>query len=202
MTNDIEVVLDLDSVHRNAERTRDRLLDLRRRFDLARFEYTRRVRIAPLEIPHSHPTLTLNGFARDDLGVLTTYLHEQMHWYVVWYSHIEAVQWHEIWRALRARYPDVPAGKPEGAADAFSVYLHLIVNWLEVDVASQFIEREKVVTHVCGLPFYRWMYRTVIEDWDWLGKLYADQGLIPVRFATDMSADDLELARRGGVPPT
>jgi hypothetical protein len=63
MTNDIEVVLDLDSLRRNAERTRDGLLDLRRRFDLSRFEYTRRVRIAPLEIPHSHPTLTLNGFA-------------------------------------------------------------------------------------------------------------------------------------------
>src|SRR5262245_40906725 len=135
MTDDFEVVLDLDSVRRNAERTRDRLLDLRRRFDLSPFEYTRRVRIAPLDIPHSHPTLTLNGFARDDLGVLTTYLHEQMHWYVTWYSHVHAQRWQEIWGALRARYPDVPAGKPDGAADEFSVYLHLIVNWLEVEVA-------------------------------------------------------------------
>ena len=96
----------------------------------------------------------------------------------------------------------MPAGKPEGAADEFSVYLHLIVNWLEVDVASQFMERDGVVAHVRGLPFYRWMYRTVIEDLGDLAKLYADQGLTPVRFATDMSADDLEIAGRGGEAAT
>ena len=153
MKDDLEVVLDLDFAQRNAERARDRLLDLRRRFDLSQFEYTRRVRIAPLEIPHSHPTLTLNGFARDDLALLTTYLHEQMQWYVTWYSHVEAPRWQEIWRVLRARYLDVPAGKPEGAADEFSVYLHLIVNWLEVDIASQFIGRGRVIAHVRALPF-------------------------------------------------
>jgi len=83
---DLEVMLELETVRRAAERVREMLSGLRRRFDLGPFEYSKRVRIAPLEIPHSHPIITLNTFASDELGVLSTYLHEQMHWYVTWYG--------------------------------------------------------------------------------------------------------------------
>src|SRR5947209_14112195 len=96
------------------------LVDLRGRFDLSQFEYTRRIRIAPTEIPHSHPTLTLNTWVQDDLGLLSTYLHEQMHWYVTWYSHVHSPQWSKLLEVLRARYPAVPVGTAEGAPDAFS----------------------------------------------------------------------------------
>ena len=170
------------------------LVDLRGRFDLSQFEYTRRIRIAPTEIPHSHPTLTLNTWVQDDLGLLSTYLHEQMHWYVTWYSHVHSPQWSKLLEVLRARYPAVPVGTAEGAPDAFSCYLHLIVNWLEIDAAARFLERDRVIAHVGALAFYRWMYRTVIEDWEPLATLYRERGLIPVRYATDMSSDDLRTA--------
>jgi hypothetical protein len=81
-SNDLMIELDLDAVRKAGDRVRTRLLRLRREFDLTPFEYTRRVRIAPLEIPHSHPVLTLNTRTEDDHALLCTYIHEQMHWYL------------------------------------------------------------------------------------------------------------------------
>ena len=190
--DDLEITIDLASARRGAERVHDMLLDLRARFDLAPYEYCRRVRIAPTEIPYSHPQITLSSFVFDDLGLLSMYLHEQMHWYVTWYSHVEAAQWRALFEQLRCRYPDLPAAG--GADDAFSTVLHLIVNWLEIDTVSRFMDRERVVDHVHGLPFYRWIYRTVIDDREPLGALYSRHALLPIRPATEMSADDLRLA--------
>jgi hypothetical protein len=53
-----------------------------------------------------------------------------------------------------------------------------------------------VIAHVGALPYYRWIYRTVIDDWQPLGALYAARALVPVRPATGMSAEDLKLAAR------
>ncbi len=191
---DLDITLDFDAVRRGAERVRGMLLDARSRFDLARFEYSTQVRIAPTEIPHSHPRITLNTWVRDDLTLLSMYLHEQMHWYVTWYSHVRAPQWRQLFAQLRERYPAAPVGGTDGANDEFSTYLHLLVNWLEVDSVSQFIERDRVVQHVRALPFYRWIYQTVVDDRQSLDALYRDQGLLPFREATQMSSDDLKLA--------
>jgi hypothetical protein len=170
------------------------LLDARARFDLARFEYCKQVRIAPTEIPYSHPSITLNTWVRDDLGLLSMYLHEQMHWYVTWYSHVRAPQWRKLFERLRERYPSVPAVEAGGGHDEFSTYLHLLVNWLEIEAVSQFIDRDRVLSHVRALGFYRWIYQAVTDDWEALGALYREQGLLPIRLATEMSADDLKLA--------
>jgi hypothetical protein len=194
MPDDFDISLDFTTVQRNAEQVRAMLLDARARLDLARFEYCKQVRIAPTEIPYSHPSITLNTWVHDDLGLLSVYLHEQMHWYVTWYSHAHAPQWRQLLERLRARYPAVPAAEAGGANDEFSTYLHLLVNWLEVEAVSQFIDRSRVESHVRALHFYRWIYQTVIDDWQPLGALYREQGLLPFRYATQMPADDLKLA--------
>jgi hypothetical protein len=152
--DDLEIALDFTTVHRNAERVRAMLLDARARFDLARFEYSKKVRIAPTEIPYSHPSITLNTWVRDDLGLLSMYLHEQMHWYVTWYSHGRTPQWRKLFERLRERYPSVPGIEAGGGNDEFSTYLHLLVNWLEIEAVSQFIDRDRIVSHVRALDFY------------------------------------------------
>jgi hypothetical protein len=192
--DDLEIALDFTTVQRNAEHVRAMLLDARARFDLARFEYCKRVRIAPTEIPYSHPSITLNTWVRDDLGLLSMVLHEQMHWYVTWYSHARAPQWRSLFEQLRERYPSVPAAEAGAGNDEFSTYLHLLVNWLEIEAVSQFIDRDRVLSHVRALGFYRWIYQAVTDDWEALGALYREQGLLPIRYATEMSADDLKLA--------
>ena len=194
MPDDLDIALDFTTVQLNAEHVRAMLLDARTRFDLARFEYCKRVRIAPTEIPYSHPSITLNTWVRDDLELLSMYLHEQMHWYVTWYSHARAPQWRKLFEQLRERYPSVPAAEAGGGNDEFSTYLHLLVNWLEIEAVSQFIDRDRVLNHIRALHFYRWIYQTVIDDWDALGALYREQGLLPIRLASEMSSDDLKLA--------
>ena len=191
---DLEVTLDLATAQRSAERVRDMLLDLRTRFDLSPFEYSKQVRIAPTEMSYSHPSITLNTFVREDLPLLSMYLHEQMHWYLTWYSHLHTPQWRQLLGQLRERYPKIPASGADGARDEFSTYLHLLVNWLEVETVSMFMGRDRVVQHVLALPFYRWIYKTVIEDWQSLGVLYREHDLLPIRHATEMSANDLKLA--------
>jgi len=57
--DDFAVRLDLTAARRSAERVRDMLRRLRKNFDLTPFEYCRQVRIAPTEIPFSHPGITL-----------------------------------------------------------------------------------------------------------------------------------------------
>jgi hypothetical protein len=192
--NDLDIILDLSETKRRAERVRDMLLEVRSRLDLSPFEYSKQVRIAPNEYPFSHPRITLNTLIRDDLSLLAMYLHEQMHWYVTWYSHAHAPQWRQLFSQLRQRYPAVPVGGSDGANDEFSTYLHLLVNWLEVEAVSQFIDRDRVVEYVRSMPFYRWIFQTVIDDWQSLGALYLEQGLMPFRNATQMSSDDLKLA--------
>jgi hypothetical protein len=192
--DDLQITLDFTAVQRNAERVRAMLLDARARFDLAQFEYCKQVRIAPTALPYSHPSITLNTWVHDDLGLLSMYLHEQMHWYVTWYSHVHALQWRTLIEQLHERYPSVPAAEAGGGNDEFSTYLHLLVNWLEIEAVSRFVDRDRVLSHVGGLHFYQWIYQTVTDDWDALGALYREQGLLPIRLATEMSAGDLKLA--------
>ena len=64
--------------------TKQRLEALLTQYDLAKWIVTTAVVIdedAPT--PHSHPVLTLNtkGLARDPIALLSSFIHEQMHWY-------------------------------------------------------------------------------------------------------------------------
>jgi hypothetical protein len=66
---DFEIELYFTRVQHSAERVRTMLLELRKRFDLTPFEFCKKVRIAPTEIPRSHPQITLNTWVRDDLSL-------------------------------------------------------------------------------------------------------------------------------------
>jgi hypothetical protein len=179
--------VDLDHVRKSAEDVRDRLAKMRRRFDLAQFEYTRRVRISPTEIPHSHPILTLNTRPQSDDALLCTYLHEQMHWYLWRLGSPSFDPVAPFYDELKRRYPAVPTHIPDGANDEYSTYLHLVVNWLEIEAASGFLGRELAISVALATPVYRWIYRQVIEDWDELGLLYGKHKIIPIKAASHFS---------------
>jgi hypothetical protein len=61
--NNFTIEIDLVAVRKAAEDVRDRLTQIRRQLDLTTYEYTRRVRIAPTEIPHSHPEVARTPYA-------------------------------------------------------------------------------------------------------------------------------------------
>jgi hypothetical protein len=192
--DDIEI--DLTEARRAANEVRGLLLALRSSHDLRPYEYAARVRIAPGKVPHSHPVLTLNTMRREEGPLLSLYIHEQMHWYVTWYSHARAEGWRAIQAVLERRYPTLPTTFPEGARTAASSQLHLIVNWLEVEIVAGILGREAAVRLASGNFLYSGIYRMVLADWGPLSALYRLHGLTPVRSALDMTEQDLALAAR------
>jgi hypothetical protein len=187
--------IDLDFAQREAERIRALLLALRRRHDLARYEYTRLVRIVPGSETFSHPVLTLgNRFAENEDLLLSTYLHEQMHWYLWLLGTPDYDPVAPFFDELVRRYPDAPIKLPEGARNYESTYLHLVVNWLEISAASEFIGRTRASTVADTQWGQRWIYRTVLKDWDRLGELYERHGIVPIRNAEELRAENAKFS--------
>ena len=84
---------------------------------------------------------------------------------------------------LVRRYPDAPTEPPEGARGYDATYLHLVVNWLEIAATAEFIGRERAVAVARAQRSYRWLYRTVLKDWDALGELYERHDVVPIQHA-------------------
>ena len=132
-------------------------------YDLRRWTFTHEVVIDEKSIPHSHPVLTLHTrHLKQDDELLSTYLHEQLHWFLV--RHPDETKGAE--EDLRKLYPNVPAGYPEGANDTESTYLHLLVCRLEqqADRAVMGEQRTAEVMQFWAGDHYRWVYRTVLQD--------------------------------------
>jgi hypothetical protein len=98
---------------------------------------------------------------------------------------------------LKQRYPQVPAGFPEGANDEYSTYLHLVVNWLEIEAASQFMARERAEEIARKKHYYRWMYRTVLADWSGLEELFRAHNLVPIAPANQLASKQCQAPRPG-----
>ena len=63
--------------------TRDMLLGLLDEYPLDKWRCAETVRIEDNVIPHSHPVLTLQALhdRHHPIRLLSTYVHEQLHWY-------------------------------------------------------------------------------------------------------------------------
>ncbi|HEY8173071.1 MAG TPA: hypothetical protein VIH21_08275 [Dehalococcoidia bacterium] len=170
---------DFELAHNNEReaRTRDQLTRILQTHDVSRWVRTRRIRIEEQAIPHSHPVLTLNTRHRDDDGqLLSTFLHEQIHW-IVSERHAETRQ---ATGELRKAYPGVEAGFPEWAADRESSYLHLVVNYLEL-VAMEEVAGAAEAARVFDLwltDHYTALYRIVLNDRVGISEIVARHGLM------------------------
>jgi hypothetical protein len=179
--------IDLDHARREGDRVAELLGALRRRHDLDRYEYTRNVRIVPGGDTFSHPMLTLgNRFTDSEDLLLSTYLHEQMHWYLWHLGTPDHDPVAPFFDDLVRRYPNAPIELPDGARSYEATYLHLVVNWLEIAATSEFIGRPRAFAIAEAQRSYRWIYRTVVKDWDALGELYERNGVVPIRRAQDL----------------
>ena len=194
--SDLWIGIDLSHAERNAIAVREMLIALSTKYALGPYEYCKEVSIAPGVLPYSHPVIRLHTALFTETALLANFIHEQMHWYVTWYSHKHTDKWRSVWTALEYRYPDPPIGRGEGADTLASTHLHLIVNWLEIEALSSLIGAEAARAHVANLHYYRWIYATVIRDWQALGELYTSHQLVPILPAHEMSTEDLAIAAR------
>ncbi len=177
-----EISIDLEWVQNGAERASLLLQELRRTYDLTRFEFTDKVRVAPLEIPHSHPILTLNtryvrGDQMDSLKFLSVYLHEQFHWGV---GTLPEGCLKKVSEELKELYPDFHEDPPKGAKDEESSYLHLVINWLEFNALSQLIGIGQARRIILEFDIYTHIYQTIVADYECLQKLFRKHKIYPL----------------------
>jgi hypothetical protein len=127
-------------------------------------------------IPHSHPVLTLN--TKDDgLNLLSTFVHEQYHWFETEHPKETAAAIAE----LKKSYPGLPVGGLDGAADEDSSYLHVTVCYAEWQEMKKLAgeERAHKVMEYWSTDHYRGIYRFVLDHEAAVRDVVQRHGLMP-----------------------
>ncbi|MGC4190464.1 MAG: hypothetical protein QM589_04420 [Thermomicrobiales bacterium] len=156
--------------------TRDVLIDLMDMYPLDRWRYTDRIRISDGEIPHSHPVLTIGQTDREQpLRLLSTYIHEQLHWFWLLETHGECP--FAAMDEFAQEFPGLPVGPPDGCRSAFSNLLHIAINFWELEGLSELIGRDAARSFIAGKPYYRAIYRLALEKTDRIAAILAAHDL-------------------------
>jgi len=163
---------------KDEQQTRAQLQRLLQVYDVAKWIFTKSVLIEENSIPHSHPVLTLSTrHLRDDELLLSTFLHEQIHWFLT--QNQKSTD--EAKKDLRGLFPRVPVSSPEGAMDEESTYLHLLVIYLEYRADREILGELKARqgTEFWANDHYTWIYKTVLERPRDIGNITFKHKLIP-----------------------
>ena len=149
--------------------------DLLKEYDLSKWIFTDKVMVEAFVIPHSHPILTLNTrYGKEEKDqLLTTFIHEQLHWYLV--EHDKATD--DAIAQFRKKYKDVPYKNRAGARDEHSTYLHLIVCYLEYRSMASLIGQEEAKQLMWNQTHYTWIYNKIIEDAEYIAKVLKKHNL-------------------------
>jgi hypothetical protein len=172
----VEITLTHGSQQETA--TREQLQRLLRDHDVSRWIFTTSIVVDETAIPHSHPVLTLSTrHLRDNELLLSTFVHEQLHWFLV----ERGKQTDNAIEELRSIFPTVPARPPEGAADEHSTYLHLLVCYLEYRADQELLGELKTrqVMEFWATDHYTWVYKAVLERPRDIAAIISKHKLIP-----------------------
>lgn len=157
--------------------TREMLLRLIDDYPLDKWRYIETVRIEDNVISHSHPVLTLNTFGiGHPIRLLTTYIHEQLHWFWLLESHGDRT-W-EAWRQFRDAFPDIPIEAPAGCRDELSNYLHVAINYWELTGLGELVGEDAARAFIGGKPYYTAVYDIVLRDGNRIGAILDELDLI------------------------
>lgn len=146
--------------------------------DLSKWQFTDKVHIKSRTIPHSHPVLTLHTRhtikGHEDI-LLSTYLHEQIHWHIG--KNIE--QSNAAIKELTQLFEQVPVGYPQGGNDEYSTYMHILVCYLEQDAMTSLISQARVdkLAEFWRNDHYTWIYQTVLDNKALIGAIIDKHGL-------------------------
>ena len=104
----------------------------------------------------SHPALTLHTrHAKDDELLLSTFVHEQFHWFLT--ERRESTGTGD--RRSRGAIPDRAGGRDRRARDEYSIYLHVLVCYLEQQADLQLLGELKTrqVMEFWATDHYTWV---------------------------------------------
>jgi len=154
------------------------------------WEFTDDVLIDGGRISHSHPVLTIGAKStgvRTNDGLLSVYLHEQIHWFLSRHP----VRLARAILDLKARYPNVRVGsKVGGARDEKSTYLHLLVCLLEYEALLDILGG-RARQLLKSKPYYRWIYQSVLLDYGTIKGILVKNRLVP--YHAEKRREDNEL---------
>lgn len=157
------------------EQTRKQLRQLLSEYDLDPWIFTREVKVEAGVIPHSHPILTIDADNLDDDNrLLAVFLHEQIHWFE---EQNDKAKDRAI-EDLKEMYPNPPDHEKVGTRSEYSTYLHLIVNWLELDAMTELVGRETARRLAAEEEYYVWVNDQVLSDTEKIGSVLKKHDLI------------------------
>lgn len=143
------------------------LMDVLAQFDLGRWMFTDHVTIDETAIGSSHPlTLGPNYLLLGPDSALALFLHEQLHWLAASSSNAA-----EAIAEAGDRWPD-PPDFPDGATDKESTWLHFVVCSFEYQSLLELIGEERAKAILETRYGYRWIYKTIIDEWKWFQDLF------------------------------
>lgn len=155
------VKIDLAHGTERESQTKALLEQLLASYDLSKYTFTRHVVIEERAINHAFPVLTLNvRFAHSADELLSSYIHEQLHWHL----RARGANQQEAIAELRRMYPGAPIGLPEGAETAISTYGHLVDCYEEIRADRVLIGPERTSAVITNKGHYTWIYKTVLQD--------------------------------------
>lgn len=134
---------------------------LLRKYDLTKYTFTHQVIISTRAWNHAFPVITINLHDLNSPdGLLGTYIHEQLHWYL----RIHNARRLDAIRRLSRIYPDAPVAYPAGGGTPASTYSHLVVCYLEMQALRQLIGPKKTQAVIRQIPWYTWIWKTVVRQ--------------------------------------
>ena len=148
---------------------RQQLERLLQSYPLSPWYFTKSIEIDETAIPHSHPVLTLHTrHWKDDDLLLSSFVHEEIHWWLEGKDEVKAAE-----DDLRALFPKIPVGFPDGAESEESGYLHLLVNFLEWRSDRQLMGelRARQVMEFWTHDHYRALYGMVLDHAQEIGAI-------------------------------
>ena len=146
------------------------------KYKVDKYIYTKTVMIQDSMIPHSHPILTINTSDTTDENMISTFLHEQMHWFIL--SKSEKTK--KVMVILKKEFPGAKINFPDGSGDIQSTYEHLIVCYYEYQALKELCGQEKadkVMNYLKG-RLYKWIYATMLQNEEKIKQILIDNELI------------------------
>ena len=181
-TNALQLDITLKNNDQREQQTKQQLQRLLSAFDVSNWVFTRKILIESGVIPHSHPALTLSTrHLKDDELLLSTFVHEQLHWYL----EAKSKETEAAYNELKTMFAKVPVGFPEGGNDEESTYKHILICYLEYQAIRELLGELKArqVMEFWAVDHYTWIYKTVLERGQEIGSLLRKHKLVTIRRA-------------------
>ncbi len=158
------VNLDIRLAHGSAreQQTQTQLEGLLARYDVSKWVRTDKVVIDEDAIPHSHPVLTLHTrHLKDDELLLSTFVHEQSHWFIAQHREDMAAAQAE----LRRLFPHLPLDYPKGSDTQEANYEHLVILLIEWNADRELFGELKAreIMDFWAHDHYTTLYQLVLE---------------------------------------